>query len=128
MQDSEEVTRSKLGESDAQYFVDWYGTSHGLMWEDGPHAGIRVMFVWRPDTTRDVGWIEMHQPFDGRTADGIGIGSLRSGVECAYGPSEQSETDDKWYTEQQVLHWVQFESDKVTSIWMMDRAFADLEE
>ncbi len=39
MGDTEEAVCSNLGEPDGDYFVDWYGTSHGLSWDEGPTPG-----------------------------------------------------------------------------------------
>jgi hypothetical protein len=60
-----------------------------------------------------------------KTAHGVGIGSARSVVDCVYGLSEQPESPDNWYTAANVLHWVIFEADTVTAIWMFDREFVD---
>ena len=125
MGDTEEAVLGQLGEPDGDRFIDWYGTSHGFLWDEGPHAGVQVTFVWRPDTTRDVGLIELVPPYLGQTEEGVGIGSTRAEVECVYGPSQRTAATDNYYTEGEVLHWLIFEADTVAAIWMFDQAFIE---
>jgi hypothetical protein len=129
MGDLEEAVRAKLGEPDGPRFIDWYGTSHGLMWDEGPHAGVAVTFMWRPDHTRDVGLIELVPPCAGRTAGGVGIGSPRALVECLYGEPEVRSPDNSSvnYTHRGVLHLVHFEADTVAWIWMLDPTWLNRE-
>jgi hypothetical protein len=127
MGDTEEAVRTRLGEPDGDRFIDWYGTSDGFLWDEGPHAGVQVTFVWRPDNTRDVGLIELVPPYAGLTAAGVGLGSTRAVVECVYGPPDQPELRDIWYTTAAVLHGVMFEADTVRSIWILDRVWVERE-
>ncbi len=72
--------------------------------------------------------IVLQPPYEGQTADAVGIGSQRAKVECAYGPSKRPESPDNWYTAAGVLHWVRVGADTVASIWILDRAFVNQAE
>lgn len=123
--DSEAAVRSTLGEPDGTALIDVPTAEAGLSWANGPHAGVTVVFVSRPDGPADAGVVRLDRPYTGRAASGVGIGATRAEVACAYGPAAQGSESLVRYDAGDVAHLVAFAADTVRSIEMWDRTVLD---
>ena len=119
--DTEGEVRARLGEPDGLYYIDLAPSTHGLRWEEGPHAGFRATFFRRDDGPDTVGIVWLVEPFAGRTAEGVGIGSTRAEVECSFGEPDRrfGDGDVYVYESDSGYHDLAFEADTLRSLFML---------
>jgi hypothetical protein len=78
-----------LGAPDEQLSKDWELNAGGFAYHSGRHAGLTLYLTRRPDRSVAVGEVELRAPYQGTTQHGIGIGSSREALQCAFSRNVQ---------------------------------------
>ena len=121
--DTEADVLATLGEPDLRPWIDLHKTGRTFLWRSGPLAGLMVVPLHRPDGTETVGLFFLEAPYSGRTAAGIGLGSTRTAVECAYGLTDT--TGGAWsrFDAGGIAHYFAFRADTVSTLALYDTAY-----
>lgn len=131
MGDTREDVEARLGPPDGVGYVDWARTQEVLRWSETEPVGFAAVIVRRDDRPNDVGVLFLNAlrslsggaDYAGRTAEGVGIGSTRREVACAYGPLDT--TDVVTVDAGPLVNVLVFRADTLAEVTMIDRAWME---